>query len=545
MKRLTLVLTILTTVSLSAQTIELAPASPAANVIRSLVYNDPGAYRTDLRNHYGPIAYRLVWIRENRPTPQAMAVIAQFGNAAAKGLDAVDYGAGQWNVRLAMLGTDGGRANFDVALTSTLMHYLSDLSIGRVSPHRVDFDLDVESKKVYLPAVVAQIADATDPVAVIASVEPQHDDYRNLLAALAKYRRIAAESANDTPLPVVTKLSPGQTYDALSQLTTILRRNGDLSDDAIVEGTLYDGAIVEAVKKFQERHGLDADGVISKKTFAQLNTPASHRVQQIEWALERWRWAPSRIDAPSVVVNIPEFRLRARNENDEELSMRVVVGKANGHKTPIFGGDIKHVVFRPYWSVPPNIQRGEIVPKVTHDATWLARNNYELVDGSGRSVGSSVDAETLRRLRNGSLTVRQKPGTSNALGLVKFLFPNDNNVYLHSTPQQSLFARSRRDFSHGCVRVEDPVALAEWTLRHKPEWTKEKIEAAIKGQRDDVYVRVERPISVMILYTTAVAAANGDVRFFEDIYGHDVKLANALQGVPETKSAPAMLVAAR
>jgi len=543
MKRLILAFTILTTVALSAQTVDVAPVNTASAYVRSLVVNDAGAYRADLQNFYGPAAYAPVWTRDGHPTPQAMFVISQFENAAAKGLVPSDYGVGGWNLRLTSMHTDADRAVFDVALSSTLFHYLSDLSIGRVHPQHVNFDLDIDAKKPYLPAVAAQLVDATDPATILSSVEPQHDDYRNLLVALAKYRRIAADSSSDLPLPVVTKLSPKDTYAALPQLATILRRNGDLGSDVVVEGNVYDGATVDAVKKFQDRHGLDADGVISKKTFAQLNTPASYRVQQIEWALERWRWSPSQIEAPAIVVNIPEFRLRARNENNEELSMRVVVGKAAGHKTPVFGGDIKHVVFRPYWSVPPAIQKGEIVPKVEHDASYLARNNYELVDGSGRSVGSTVDADTLRRLRNGSLTVRQKPGTSNALGLVKFLFPNDNNVYLHSTPQQSLFARSRRDFSHGCVRVEDPVALAEWALRSKPEWTKEKIESAINGKKDDVYVKVDRPIAVMILYTTAVAAGNGEVRFYEDVYGYDTLLANAL--TPATKAAPAMLVAAK
>jgi murein L,D-transpeptidase YcbB/YkuD len=295
------------------------------------------------------------------------------------------------------------------------------------------------------------------------------------------------------------------------------------------------------VKHFQARHGLDADGVIGRTTFAQLNVPASKRVEQIEWALERWRWMPSKFDGPAILVNLPEFKLRARDGN-EELTMRVVVGKAAGHRTPVFDGDIKHVVFRPSWSVPPNIQRNEILPKVAGDAGYLARNNYELVDSAtGRVAGSSVDGDTLRRIRNGSLRVRQKPGDHNALGLVKFLFPNDNNVYLHSTPQQALFSRTRRDFSHGCIRVEDPVALAEWVLRGQESWSKEKIEAAINGKRDDVYVKIQRPIEVVITYATAVACENGEVNFYQDIYGHDTQLARVLE--PEQKGAAVMVAA--
>jgi murein L,D-transpeptidase YcbB/YkuD len=528
MKRFSTVLgTLAVTISLSAQMVDVAPATPAAQAVRSAVAADGGAFQSDLHSFYGSNGYRPVWSRNERPTAQAQAMIAQLEQARSKGLEPADYESGQWAARVASLRGDASVARFDVSLTSAAMRYASDLSTGRVNPLSVGFDLDSNARRLYLPNAIAVLAASNDVVTTLASLEPQTEEYRRLLVALAKYREIAKNSANDAPLPVVAKLSPKDNYEALAQLATILRHQGDLDASAVADGTLYDGAIVDAVKKFQSRHGLEADGVISKKTFAQLNTPASHRVAQIEWALERARWMPNVADGPSIVVNIPEFTLRAR-DNDEELTMRVVVGQASGHKTPVFGGDIKHVVFRPYWSVPPNIQRGEIAPKLEKDPSYLARNNYELVDDSGRSIGSAVTADTIRRVRNGSLTVRQKPGTSNALGLVKFLFPNDNNVYLHSTPQQALFNRTRRDFSHGCIRVEDPVALAEWTLRDKPEWTKKKIQSTINGKEDDMYVRIGRPISVMILYTTAVADENGDVKFYEDIYGHDTQLAKAL-----------------
>jgi murein L,D-transpeptidase YcbB/YkuD len=179
-----------------------------------------------------------------------------------------------------------------------------------------------------------------------------------------------------------------------------------------------------------------------------------------------------------------------------------------------------------------SIQRGEIAPKLEKDPSYLARNNYEITDGT-----TTIDAETISRIRTGALRIRQKPGASNALGLVKFFFPNDNNVYLHSTPQQSLFARSRRDFSHGCIRVEDPEALAAFVLG----WTPEKVRAAMNGKRDDNYIRLTQPVNVRILYATAVARANGEVHFFDDIYGHDVELAKVL--APPTKSGVVVVAA--
>lgn len=514
MKRLAFALILVASLRTSAQTIQSLAANASA----------------DVRTFYASTAFAPVWTRDGRPTPQAQAAMGILENAASRGLDPADYAVDR----------DASPAAFDVQLTAAVMQYATDVRIGRVNPREVEFALDADAHRLDLPLFTAQLANAADVCGMFDSIEPQHADYRRLLAALAKYRRIEAESRNDAPLPVVPKVAPGSDYEGLAQLATLLRRNGDLAADVKIEGTKYEGAIVDAVKHFQSRHGLDADGVIAKATFAQLGTPVAQRIRQIEWSLERWRWIPAQLDGPAILVNIPEFRLRARDGN-EELTMRVVVGRAAGHRTPVFDGDIKHVVFRPSWSVPPNIQRNEILPKIQNDRGYLARNHYELVDGEGRGAGTSVDEEVIRRVKNGSLRVRQTPGDHNALGLVKFLFPNDNHIYLHSTPQQALFSRTRRDFSHGCIRVEDPAELAEWALRAQPEWTREKIDAAMNGKKDDVWVKVERPIAVMILYATVVAEADGEVRFLDDIYGHDVQLAKVL--TPATKSAPVVVAA--
>jgi L,D-transpeptidase YcbB len=531
MKRFTVLLTaVVTSITLGAQTVDVAPATPAAQTLQSMVLSDAGAVRNDVRNVYSPAGYRLLWTRNGRPTAQATALISMFESAETKGLRSTDYGAGQWTARVSDLTSEAAQARFDHAMTATLVRYANDLGAGRANPQG-------KSSSLYVPELVNRVASG-DAASVLASVEPQTAEYSRLVLALATYRRLA--TLDTETLPVVTRLLKGDDYTALPQLAAKLRLYGDLASDATVEGTKYDGAIVDAVKHFQSRHGLDNDGIIAKGTFAALNKPASQRVQQIELALERLRWTPV-VEAPAIIVNIPEFKLRALsqiNGVETELEMRVVVGKASSSRTPVFDGDLKHVVFRPYWNVPPSIQRHEIAPKLS--SSYAAAHNYEVVNDAGRVVG--INADTVKMVKNGSLRVRQKPGTSNALGLVKFLFPNDNNVYLHSTPQQSLFARARRDFSHGCVRVEDPAALAEWVLREKPEWTGEKIRAAMTGKKDDVYVNLAKPITVKITYHTVVAQANGDVHFFEDIYGHDAKLVAAL-----TPAAPkgAVMVAAR
>jgi murein L,D-transpeptidase YcbB/YkuD len=283
------------------------------------------------------------------------------------------------------------------------------------------------------------------------------------------------------------------------------------------------------VKHFQLRHGLDASGRIDAPTLKQLNTPLRQRVIQLELSLERWRWLPHQFERPPVVVDIPAFRLYAANEKyGVDFSMKVVVGRAYRHKTPVFASEIKSVIFRPYWNVPVEIQREEIVPHVEKDSSYLTKNSYEVVDSHGNVVSDgAVNDEILEKLRSGKLAVRQKPGPDDALGLIKFEFPNKYDVYMHDTPAKSLFSRSRRDFSHGCIRVEDAVALASWVLRDDPKWTPETIRAAMDGE-ETFEVKIKNPIPVLILYGTAIALENGEVQFYDDIYGYDAELERTL-----------------
>jgi murein L,D-transpeptidase YcbB/YkuD len=238
---------------------------------------------------------------------------------------------------------------------------------------------------------------------------------------------------------------------------------------------------------------------------------------------------PHQFERPPIVVNIPEFRLHAVNEAYQSgLLMKVVVGKAFRQKTPVFANQIKSVVFRPYWNVPLSIQRAEILPHIEKDPSYLTKNSYEVVDQRGDMVSDASVTETLKEnLQSGKWSVRQKPGAENALGLVKFEFPNPYDVYMHGTPAQQLFARSRRDFSHGCIRVEDPVALAAWVLRDEPKWTTERILEAMNGE-ETLEVKIKNPIPVLILYGTAIVLENGEVQFFDDIYGYDADLERTL-----------------
>jgi murein L,D-transpeptidase YcbB/YkuD len=246
--------------------------------------------------------------------------------------------------------------------------------------------------------------------------------------------------------------------------------------------------------------------------------------------LERWRWLAVAPHAAPLVANIPEFRLRAYDENFKvALSMNVVVGKAYGHDTPVFGDSMAYVVFRPYWSVPYSIARAEFLPKITRDPDYLAKKGFEVVDSKQNVVTSgTVTPEVLEQLRSGKLFIRQTPGPKNSLGLVKFIFPNNYNVYMHDTPEQVFFSKSRRDFSHGCIRLEKPADVAVWVLRNNPGWDMDRVRAAMNGNTTQ-QVNLARPIPVLIVYGTAIVTEDGIVHFYDDIYGHDAALEKVLQ----------------
>ena len=537
----------------TASAAQVAPAAPqgpgdlnaliAAGTLADLRWPNFTDYRDSVKKFYAGGGNSLAWIQNGKASPQAVSMILLFQQASAKGLNPEDYDASRWDARLAKLQptspkpSDIDLAHIDLALTVSAMRYISDLHIGRVNPQHFKFGLTVGPKKYDLADELrTQVLPAADVPGALAKIEPQYDGYRRAEDALLPYSKMA--SAGDTPLiPVPQKgVRPGSTYAAMPQLVARLSQLGDLPSNASVpaNSTTYSGAVVDAVKHFQHRHGLDTDGVLGKGTVSELNVPLKTRVLQLQLTLERYRWIPPDFPEPPIIVNIPEFQLRTmRRQPASYLTMRVVVGKAMRTQTPVFAQNMKYLIFRPYWLVPTSILRNETIPKTRRNPDYLAANGFEVVDGNGNIVPSSpASDDVIDGLRSGSLRVRQKPGPKNALGLVKFIFPNQYNVYLHSTPEPELFSRSRRDFSHGCIRVERPADLAAWVLRDRPEWTMDKIQAAMNTGPDNVQVNLKNPIPVLILYSTAVVDPNGEVRFFDDIYGYDKSLNRVLTNGP-------------
>lgn len=484
-------------------------------------------------------AARPAWTANGRPTRQALTVIGILGDVATRGLDPRDYDSAELATMARALDarSDSAQlARFDVALSRSVIRLLTDLREGRTDPRRLGFHLPSHSR-LDLATMAVGVSTALDPNVVITSAEPVYTGYRALEATLARYRTLAADTSLKAPPPATGTLHVGDSYAGAESLRRLLVALGDLSPGAaasdVAQGAQYTTTLSTAVAAFQLRHGLLGDGVAGPATMRALRVPLAHRVQQIELTLERWRWLPDTVPPRYAVVNIPSFRLylfeNDRYASKPEIRMNVIVGRAGRSRaTPIFTGTMSEVVFRPYWDIPISIARNEIIPATRRRSGYFADQNLEIV--SGGDVGARIyplNSTNLSRVASGALRIRQRPGPDNSLGLAKFLFPNDFNVYLHDTPARSLFSQSQRDFSHGCIRVQDPPSLAEFVLRDQSGWDRSSIDSAMHGTKT-VRISMSHPVAVYILYQTAVVAPEGIVYFYDDLYGHDAKLAQEL-----------------
>jgi murein L,D-transpeptidase YcbB/YkuD len=499
--------------------------------------------RTRLEQIYPANAEGPLWLDASlHPTRAAQDALSALNDAAAEGLEPADYNAAALQEQAKALAAKappaGEVASFDVSLSYSMMRYLRQFHRGRVNPRDLGFLVTLPDDPHDYAALVGDAARQSRVKEIIASVTPPLVQYRALRSMLPKYRALALVDGTTLarlPDPPAKSIKPGGTAPGLDILRTRLIALGDLPTTAAPLGnpSLYEGEIVEGVKRFQVRHGFEGDGILGKTTWAALNVPLRSRLRQIELAMERMRWLPHLGERAFIAVNVPMFRLWGWDSVPEtgapDFGMGVIVGKALNTKTPVFLEEMKYLIFQPYWNVPKSILQKEILPILRRNLSYLAQQDMEIVDGQGDDATPvSPSSSNLNRLASGELRLRQRPGPKNALGQVKFMFPNDENVYLHSTPAPELFGRARRDFSHGCVRVEDPVALAVWALKDQPQWTREKIVAAMNG-KPSFRVELTRPIRVVMYYVTAtVIPEDGAVHFSEDIYGHDPVLDKAL-----------------
>jgi L,D-transpeptidase YcbB len=494
-------------------------------------------------------------------------------------------------------------AQFDVSMTVCIMRYISDLRIGRVNPQHFNFGIDVASKKYDLAEFLSDNAvDARDVPSLIRSVEPDSDQYRATEAALARYLALAQQqaAANAPTLPDAPKsgISPGGSYSATGQLLARLQLEGDapgaypLSVPSSVQPQpapapqkplhprtakaianarrllhrpgppaaaprspqpasasaaiftppdlppVYTAALADAVKLYQHRHGLTEDGKLTLETIQSLNVPLTERVIQLQNSLERWRWLPDQYVNAPLIVNLPEFILRGYTPDHKvDFTMKVVVGKVVGdHDTPVFAHMMRYLIFRPYWNVPQDIVEKELLPHIRESGVgYLASHNFEVTD----SKGNVLTGFTAEQVAHGGVLVREKPGPKNSLGLVKFMFPNPYDIYLHSTPATELFNQTRRDFSHGCVRVQKPEDLAVWVLNKSGtpgpasgQWDLDHVHDDMANGPDNRQTNLKTPIPIVIFYVTAIAAEDGHIHFFNDLYGYDQKLQQVLAKGP-------------
>lgn len=493
----------------------------------------------------------LSWFDGDRPGLPALQALALLRDAGSHGLDPQDYGvdalAAAMDAAMRRPGANPEQDLLSQAITTAMERYLHDLHLGRIdpgqlyqkyrAPQRNGFDAGAELQRAL---IAGRLEDA------VHHAVPQLSQYERLREALAQYRAWTGHPAWLQPLPALPlsrqgrsrKLEPGQPWAGLELLSQRLALIGDLPT-AVPTPSRYDGVLVEAVQAFQRRHGLTVDGVIGKATLTQLEVTPEARARQILLSLERLRWTPVLQARRMVVINVPEFVLRAYEVQDGRIrlrqSMKVIVGKALDTRTPLIDVDMRYIEFSPYWNVPSSIAREETVPRLRRDPGYFDREGFEFVTPGGQ-VETSLSTARLDAVMAGALRIRQRPGPRNALGDIKFVFPNNESIFLHHTPSVRLFERERRDFSHGCIRVERPVDLASFVMEDMPGWSEPAIVAAMNLGTSST-VRLAEPVPVLIAYGTAIFK-EGRMHFFEDIYGHDRLLEAALRMRPVAPSRP-------
>ena len=499
-----------------------------------LQHGDLAKERAAVESLYRQRAYSPLWIDASGAlTAQASALLQAMRAADELGLDPAVYEPARIEGVAAANSDDASSAGVDLGISIMAVRFATHLHFGRVDPGTAGFNMPQRSA-IDMSQVLSRLAATADVRTELASLEPRFQHYRLLKASLSAYRKLATQPPLQLPPLPAKAVKPGAVYSGTAELRRWLMLLGDLpaTTDAAVDGSTLDDALVEGLKRFQFRHGLEQDGVLGRSTYAELTTPLARRVRQIELTLERWRWLPE-LEAPTIIVNIPQFRLFAFPSSDDReeqmVTMDVIVGTFPRTRTPVFAADMKFVKFRPYWDVPYSIMKAELLPSIRKDAAYLEQHDMEIVAGQDdRAVPLAPTPEIIEQLAAGKLRLRQRPGEDNPLGQVKFMLPNGYNIYLHSTPSPELFKQSRRAFSHGCIRVSDPVALAEYVLRNAAgDWTREKIEAAMNGA-DNQRVDLQQWIRVLIVYGTAVATEAGRVYFFNDVYGNDARLTTLL-----------------
>jgi murein L,D-transpeptidase YcbB/YkuD len=497
-----------------------------------------------LPRFYERRAYRPAWSKNRGPSTQVMALDQSLHNAAADGLRPADYHLDKITRILEHLddmdtgpGSPDAQllADLDILLTDAYLILGAHMLAGRIDPERLDPMWKAQRRNKDLAADLEDALNAERVGESLADLLPRHSGYFRLKKALGHYREIDA-AGGWQPFPGGAKLQPGDRENRVSLLRNRLAVEGFIENPAKTnDPEFFDNSLADALKRFQTRAGLEPDGVVGPQTRQALNLSVQQRIRQIIVNMERWRWLPQDLGARYLLVNIAAFSLTVFEEDQTVLKMRVVVGKPY-RRTPVFSDMLTYLVLNPYWNLPPTIAIKDILPKVKNDPDFLTKQKIRVLQGwnsSTREVDpASVNWQTVSA-RNFPYRFRQDPGPQNALGRIKFMFPNPYDVYLHDTPSKELFSKARRDFSSGCIRIEKPLELAEYLLRKHPDWPAEKIVGAVSGPDiTEKTIKLPEPLTIHLLYWTIWVDEQGLLHFGPDVYDRDEIVDAALQQPP-------------
>jgi murein L,D-transpeptidase YcbB/YkuD len=489
-----------------------------------------------VRRFYAARDYKPVWVNSREPLPRASSLVRAVLKAAEDGLEPANYFTAA--IQALFLAKDqAGLAKLEAAITWAFVELASDLASGRTVPSEVDPEIFVHPHDIDPALVLADAASAHDVQPVLSKLAPQTDGYRNLKAALARYREIK-RLGGWTAFSNGKILRPGMRGPRVAELRQILAERGE---DVDPESNHYDLTLISAVKDFQRRHGLTPDGAFGPNSRRALNQTVEQRIEQIVINMERLRWMPDDLGERYAFVNLADFQLEIVFDDEVVYETRVVVG-TDADRTPVFSDRMTYLVLNPYWNIPPSIAKEEMLPQLQADPYSLARKGIR-VFASWASTAPELDPGEIDWFavnpRRFPYKLRQDAGGRNALGRVKFMFPNKFNIYLHDTPSKSLFNRTVRTFSHGCIRVEEPFRLAKLLLRDDPRWTEERVDQAIAdGKRRSV--SLPRAVNVHLTYLTAWVDRKGMIQFRGDVYKRDASLTTAIDASRRRPAAQAV-----
>jgi murein L,D-transpeptidase YcbB/YkuD len=499
--------------------------------------------RSRLVSFYEPRIFWPAWSEEGVPLVQADSLLEALRNAEDEGLSPEEFHLGTLQTLLEEIRREGNGpgvsdpsrcADLDLLLTDALLTYGSQLLFGRTRPPEPLKEVLMDSRGVDLVTQAERAVRVNGVSAFLRQLAPGQIGYRNLRGALARYRRIS-DTGGWSPVRGEPELRRADAGEQVKALRNRLAFECDSCHDFRSQRDSFDLDLEQAVKEFQRAHGLPASGVVDGATAEALNVPVEDRIRQLEVNLERWRWLPRTPPDRCVVVNVAGYSLRVVEQDSTLMAMKVIVGK-DYKPTPILASEITHVVLNPSWNVPRKIGQEEIFPLVRRDSSYLERNRFK-VYSTGRRGNREVNPAAIdwAAADSTSYWFQQQPGPLNALGPVKFVFRNDFDVAIHGTPGRALFRKPVRQFSHGCIRVERPVQLAEYVLRGNPGWTRKTIDTLIASSTERT-IRLRRPIPVHILYLTAWADGAGPVQFRDDVYRLDEPRYRALSGIVQLRA---------